>query len=138
MVLDESLRLYPPAWGVPRQAIHEDTLGEYRIPAGALVDVSQWVTHRRPDFWDCPEVFDPERFTAERSSQRERFAYYPFGGGARQCIGNHFSMAEAQIILATLARQFDLELLPGQDLTPDPTFVLKPSQGLRAKLKLRD
>src|SRR5262249_45032982 len=89
MVFEESLRLYPPAWGVPRQAIEEDEIGEYRIPAGSVFAVSQWATHRNPKYWDNPDKFDPERFTPERSAGRPRFAYFPFGAGARQCIGNN-------------------------------------------------
>ena len=84
MVFAESMRLYPPAWGLPRETIADDTLGGYHIPARSLITLSQWVTQRHPDFWEKPEQFDPERFTPERSEGRPRFAYFPFGGGARQ------------------------------------------------------
>jgi cytochrome P450 len=83
MAFEEALRLYPPAWGQPRQAINEDQIDGYRIPAGALVTISQWVTHRHPDFWENPETFDPERFSPQRSVARPTFAYFPFGEGAR-------------------------------------------------------
>lgn len=137
MVIDESLRLYPPAWGQPRQAINEDRIGDYRIPAGALVTLSQWVTHRHPDFWENPEAFDPERFTPERSAGRPVFAYFPFGGGARGCIGASFALMEAQLILATLAQRFRLELVPGYPVKPDPTFALRPLGGLLMRVRAR-
>lgn len=130
MVFAESMRLYPPAWGLPREAIADDTLGGYHIPAGSLVNLSQWVTHRHPDFWEKPEQFDPERFTPERSEGRPRFAYFPFGGGARQCIGNNFALMEAQLALATLAQRLTLDLVPGHPVELDPTFTLRPRHGM--------
>jgi len=133
MVFEESLRLYPPAWGVPRQAIEEDQIGEYRIPAGSVFAVSQWATHRNPKYWDNPDQFDPERFTPERSAGRPRFAYFPFGAGARQCIGNNFAIMETQLVIASIARRYRLELVPGQDFSPDPTFALKPRHGVMVK-----
>jgi cytochrome P450 len=130
MVFEESMRLCPPAWGQPRQALGDDRIGGYHIPAGAIISLCQWVTHRHPDFWENPEQFDPERFTPERWANRPRFAYFPFGGGARQCIGNHFAMLEAQLILATLAQRFRLDLVPRHPVEPDPTFTLRPRYGV--------
>jgi cytochrome P450 len=130
MVFEESMRLYPPAWGQPRQAIADDCVGGYHIPAGSIISLCQWVTHRHPDFWENPEQFDPERFTPERSADRPRFAYFPFGGGPRQCIGNNFAMMEAQLILATLAQRFSLDLVPRHPVEPDPTFTLRPRYGM--------
>jgi cytochrome P450 len=130
MVFAESMRLYPPAWGLPRETIEDDTLGGYHIPARSLVTLSQWVTQRHPDFWEKPEQFDPERFTPERSEGRPRFAYFPFGGGARQCIGNHFALMEAQLVIATLAQRFTFDLVPGHPVEPDPTFTLRPRYGM--------
>jgi cytochrome P450 len=135
MVLEESMRLYPPAWALPRQAIEEDVLGGYYIPAGSVVDVSQYVTHRRPDLWEDPEKFDPERFAPERAVNRPRFAYFPFGGGARTCIGNNFAMMEAQLILAIIFQRFRLQLVLDHPVVPDPTFVLKPRYGVLMKVE---
>ncbi|MFY9610871.1 MAG: cytochrome P450 [Blastocatellia bacterium] len=137
MVFAESMRLYPPAWGLPREAIGDDTLGGYHIPAGSLVNLSQWVTQRHPDFWEKPEQFDPERFTPERSEGRPRYAYFPFGGGARQCIGNNFALMEAHLAVATLAQRFTLDLVPGHPVEPDPTFTLRPRHGMLMTIKER-
>lgn len=137
MVFEESMRLYPPAWGQPRQAIADDRIGGYHIPAGAIINLCQWLTHRHPDFWENPEQFDPERFTQERAAKRPRFAYFPFGGGARQCIGNNFAMMEAQLILATLAQHFSLVLVPRHPVEPDPTFTLRPRYGMLMTLHVR-
>jgi cytochrome P450 len=126
MVFEESLRLYPPAWGQPRQAIADDEIGGYFVPRGSIVGPCQWVTHRRPDLWDEPERFDPERFAPGRSEGRHRFAYYPFGGGGRVCVGATFATAEAQVALTVLGRRFDLALVPGRAVEPDPTFTLRP------------
>ena len=136
-VFDETLRLYPPAWGQPRESVEEDEIGGYRIPAGKIVMVCQWVTHRRPDLWERPDDFAPERFVGVGPGAFPPFAYYPFGGGARQCIGSHFALMEAQVILATLAQRFDVELEPGQTVLPDATFTLRPKQGIRMRIRRR-
>jgi cytochrome P450 len=136
-VFDETLRLYPPAWGQPRESIEEDEIGGYRIPAGKIVMVCQWVTHRRPDLWDRPDDFVPERFVGAAPGSIPPFAYYPFGAGARMCIGSLFAIMEAQVILATLAQRFDVELEPGQTVVPDATFTLRPRQGIRMRLRRR-
>lgn len=136
-VFDETLRLYPPAWGQPRESVEEDEIGGYRIAAEKIVVVCQWVTHRRPDLWDRPDDFVPERFEGAGPGTFPPFAYYPFGGGARQCIGSHFALMEAQVILATLAQRFDLELEPGQTVLPDATFTLRPRQGIRMRIRRR-
>src|SRR5262249_37762030 len=83
MVVEEGMRLYPPVWGIGRQAIAADTIGGYRIPAGAVLNLAPWITHRHPAFWDEPDRFDPDRFTPERVRARHRFAYFPFSGGPR-------------------------------------------------------
>ena len=98
--IQEALRLYPPAWGFSRQALGDDEIGGYRVPKGALVFLIPFVIHRRPQLWPDPERFDPDRFTPEQESERPRFAYIPFGGGPRGCIGNQFAMVEAQLIVA--------------------------------------
>ena len=131
------MRLYPAAWGQPRESIDEDEIGGYRIPARSIVMVCQWVTHRRPDLWERPDDFVPERFVGAGPGSFVPFAYYPFGGGARQCIGSSFAIMEAQVILATLAQRFDVELEPGQEVVPDATFTLRPKQGIRMRVRRR-
>ena len=136
-VYDETLRLYPPAWGQPRESVGEDEIGGYRIPAGNIVMVCQWVTQRRPDLWDRADDFVPERFVGAGPGKLPPFAYYPFGGGTRQCIGSHFALMEGQVILATLAQRFDVELEPGQEVLPDATFTLRPRHGIRLRVRRR-
>lgn len=130
LVIDETLRLYPPAWSMSRQSLHEDELGGYRLPAGASLNVTINNVHRDPRFWDDPERFDPERFLPERSANRPHFAYLPFGGGPRLCIGNQFALTEAQIMLASVAQRYQLRVIPGHPVRPDPIFVLRTSHGL--------
>ncbi|HEX6369379.1 MAG TPA: cytochrome P450 [Longimicrobium sp.] len=136
-VFDETLRLYPPAWGQPREPVEEDEIGGYRIPARNIVMVCQWVTHRRPDLWDRPDDFLPERFVGAAKDAIVPWSYYPFGGGARQCIGNSFALMEAQVVLATLAQRFEPELVPGQEVVPDATFTLRPKHGVRMRIRRR-
>ena len=130
MVLDEALRLYPPAWLITRRALAGDEIGGYRIPPGALVVLSPYAMHRHPAFWEDPERFDPQRFSAEHSADRPRFAYIPFGGGPRLCIGNVFALVEAQVVLASVARAYRLELVAGQTIVPEPSVTLRPKHGL--------
>jgi cytochrome P450 len=132
--IDRTLRLYPPAWGFSRLALADDRLGGYPVPAGSIVYVIPFVVHRRPLLWPDPERFDPERFTPDRVAARPRFAYLPFGGGPRQCIGNQFAMFEAQLILAAIARRWRVELLPGQRITPEALITLRPKPAIRARL----
>jgi cytochrome P450 len=136
-VLEESLRLYPPAWGFSRRALGDDDIGGYRIPKGSLVFVIPFVVHRRPKLWPEPDRFDPGRFTPEHESTRPRFAYIPFGGGPRGCIGNQFAMLEAQLIVATIAQQYRIELVPNQDIRPEPLITLRPAPAIRAVLRKR-
>jgi cytochrome P450 len=100
MVIDETLRLYPPAWITNRRAIEADTVCGYRIPADAMVSISSYVTHRDPTLWQNPEGFDPNRFASERSDARPHYAYFPFGGGPCQCIGKGFVLMESTLVLA--------------------------------------
>jgi cytochrome P450 len=130
MVLEESMRLYPPAWAFARQAIDEDEIGGSIISKGAYVLMFPATTHRHPDFWERPDVFDPERFAPSRAAGRHRFAYFPFGGGPRRCIGNQFALTEAQLILATILPRYQLRLLPGVALVPEPLVTLRPRGGL--------
>jgi len=138
MVLEEALRLYPPAWAFERQAIAPDMLGEHPIEAGAIVGFCPYVLHRHPDHWENPEGFDPERFRPERAAKRPRYAYIPFGGGPRTCVGNHFAMMEAQIILAMIARDYALDLSPSHPVVLDPVITLRPKHGIRVRRRRLD
>ena len=131
MIIQESMRLFPPVWGLSRLVAADDEVGEYRIPKGSRVVISPYVTHRHPDFWEDPETFDPERFTPERSTGRPRYAYFPFSGGPRQCIGNNFATMEATLILATIARRYRLILATGHPVEPEPSFTLRSRHGMR-------
>ncbi len=130
MVIDESMRLYPPAWALGRHALAEDEISGYTIPKGAYVLVFEYVTHRHPDFWERPDAFDPGRFEPERATGRHRFAYFPFGGGPRLCIGNQFALIEAQLILATLLSRYQLRLAPTARVVPEPLVTLRPRGSL--------
>lgn len=130
MVIEETMRLYPPAWAVARQSVEVDVVGGYRLPANASITLPINTLHRDPRWWEEPDRFEPERFTPERSANRHKFAYLPFGAGPRQCIGNHFAMMEAQLVLATVASRYQLRLRPGHPVAPDPVFVLRTSHGL--------
>jgi cytochrome P450 len=134
MVVSESLRLFPPAWGFSRQALGDDEIGGFRVPKGSLVFIAPYVVHRRPALWPDPERFDPERFSASQTAARARFAYVPFGGGPRQCIGNQFAMLEATLILASLARRFRVEVLSGQRIRPEPLITLRPSPAVLVRI----
>ena len=125
-VFRESLRLCPPAWGFGRTAMQADSIGGYTIPAGALVIISPYVTHRSPRFWDRPTVFDPDRFLPAASEGRPRFAYFPFGSGPRMCIGANLAMMEAPLIVAALLQRFAFALPPGATVEPSPRISLRP------------
>jgi cytochrome P450 len=130
MVIDEAMRLYPPAWGFSRQAIAADQIGGFNLPSGFLVFVVPYVLHRLPAFWNDPDVFDPERFTPERSADRPKFVYLPFGAGPRQCIGNQFALIEAHLVVATLAQRYRLHLVAGHRVDPWPLITLRPRFGM--------
>jgi cytochrome P450 len=130
MVLEEVLRLYPPAFGFNRRSVGEDQIGGYVVPANTLIWMSPYVTHRHPDFWQDPEVFDPERFSPARAAGRPHFAHFPFGGGPRLCIGSNFALMEAQLILATIAQRFQLRLLPDRRVEPEVLLTMRPRHGL--------
>ena len=136
-VVKEAMRLYPPAWVMGREAIGECEVGGYRMPAGTTALMSQWVVHRDPRYHDDPERFDPDRWTAEYEKELPRFAYFPFGGGPRQCIGAGFAMTEARLILAAVAQRFRMELATGQRVEPYPSVTLRPKEGIRMSLAKR-
>jgi cytochrome P450 len=128
MVVQESLRLYPPIWLYPRDVVEDDEVGGYRLPAGSSVFISPYATHRHPGLWENPEAFDPERFSEERSAGRPRHAYFPFGFGQRQCIGKNIALLQLQIAVATLARSVHLHALPGHPVTYRARVSLRPRQ----------
>jgi cytochrome P450 len=129
-VVQEAMRLYPPAWAVTRKAVGEDVVRSYPVRPGTLVILCPYFVHRHPDFWSDAERFDPERFAPDQVAARPKFAYFPFGGGPRQCIGNHFAMMEAILILATLLQHRRYALAPGQQIEPNASITLRPQRGL--------
>lgn len=133
---DETLRLYPPAWGQPRQAIDEDEIGGYTIPKGAFIVLSQWITHRHEAYWSDPHAFQPQRFL-HPDPQRPKFAYFPFGGGPRICIGNTFALMEAPLVMATILQRFRVHRTTTEEIVPDPTFTLRPKFGVPVRLEAR-
>jgi cytochrome P450 len=128
-VIDEALRLYPPVWAVVRGAAVDDVIDGHAIKKGSYVMVSPWVVQRSPGWWPEPEAFRPERF-ARDAQELPRYAYFPFIGGPRQCIGNTFALLEATIMLATLAQRFRLRLVPGQTVELLPLLTLRPKHGI--------
>jgi cytochrome P450 len=136
MVVAESLRLYPPGW-IVRIATRADTVGGYRIPARSMVLISPYLTHRHPDFWPEPEVFRPERFAAGMEHLPHRFAYLPFGGGGRRCLGMAMAETECQLILATLAQRFRIDLDPSHPVELQTIPTLAPLYGLKVRLWAR-
>lgn len=137
MVVEEAMRLYPPVWMFFRVSRDADRLGEYDLPAGAHLALSPYVTQRDPAFWPEPETFDPERFAPERAAERHAHAFYPFGGGPRACIGAGFAMVEATLILATLARRFQLRPVPGREAVPQAAASLQPRDGMPMRIAAR-
>ncbi len=129
-VVKESLRLYPPVWSLGRRVVADETVKGYGFPKGALVFFSPYVIHRQPALWPDPEAFMPERWAFE-NAHRPRCAYLPFSQGPRKCIGDGFALLEAQLILATLLQRVHLELVPGQQVTPEPLITLRPRGGVQ-------
>ncbi|MDP1797341.1 MAG: cytochrome P450 [Planctomycetaceae bacterium] len=135
-VYDETIRLYPPAWGQPRQSIDEDELGGYTLPKKSFIVISQWITQRHEAFWPDPHAFQPERFLTP-DPQRPKFAYFPFGGGPRICIGNTFALMEAPLVMATILQRFRIRRTTTEPIVPDPTFTLRPKFGVPVRLEAR-
>jgi cytochrome P450 len=136
-VMAESLRLYPPAWAMGRYARNDFALGEFFLPARTTVLISQFITHRDPRYFPDPLRFDPDRFSPEGKAQRAKFTYFPFGAGARQCIGESFAWMEGVLILATLAQKWKLKLVPGHRVEPQPLITLRPKYGMRMQVEPR-
>jgi len=136
-VLAESLRLYPPAWAMGRYARRDFALGDFFLPAKTTLLMSQFVTHRDPRYFPDPLRFDPDRFSAEGKARRAKFTYFPFGAGARQCIGESFAWMEGVLILATLAQRWKLKLVSGHRVEPQPLITLRPKYGMRMQAEVR-
>jgi cytochrome P450 len=135
MVFAESMRIYPPAWAMGRQSTAPVALGPYRFPAGTYFFFSQYVMQRDPEYFPDPLRFDPERFTPEAKAARPRFAYFPFGGGGRQCIGESFAWMEGVLLLATIAQKWRLRLLPDQQIDVQPKITLRPKYPIHMRVE---
>ena len=136
-VLTESLRLYPTAWGMARLAAEEHEIAGYPVPVGYGVAFAQWVVQRDARWFDAPLEFRPERWENGLAKQLPRFAYFPFGGGPRQCIGNTFALMEASVVLATVGRKYRFTLVPDHKVTPLASITLRPRDGIRVTLESR-
>ncbi len=139
MVLREAMRLYPPVWVIGRRALASFRLGDYEIPADTNVLISQYLMHRDARYFPNPEKFEPDRWSAgnSRTAALPRFAYFPFGGGPRVCVGAGFAMMEAVLLLATIAQQFQIQIAPGEKISMQPTVTLRPRNGIPVTLKRR-
>jgi len=139
MVIKESMRLYPPAWGIGRRALRSFDIRGYHLPKGTNVFIMQWLVHRDPRFYPDPLRFDPERWRMDpiRSGALPRFAYFPFGGGPRVCIGAGFAMMEATLLLATIALRYRFSLLPDPPVVPFFSITLRPKHGLPVRIEAR-
>jgi cytochrome P450 len=135
MILQESLRLYPPVWVIPRDAIDDDRIGGCRIRAGSTILLSPYITHRHPDFWENPEAFDPERFLPAASSNRPRHAYFPFGGGPRLCMGVDMAMMEMLLIMVIVAQRHRIHLVSYHREEPDCILDMLPRYRVMATLQ---
>ena len=133
----ESMRLLPPVYTIGRKLIDDFELGGYRFDIGETLLFVQWVTHRSANCFADPLRFDPDRWLPERAKKMHKYAYFPFGGGPRICIGNHFAMMEAVLVLATLVRAYGFELLPGQQLELQPAITLRAKRDIRMRLRSR-
>jgi cytochrome P450 len=131
MVVEESMRLYPPVWTLARTAIQDDEIGDYKISAGSEILIFPYITQRHPKWWQEPDVFKPERFAPENSAARPRYAYLPFGAGPRTCIGLNFAMTEVLVVLTMLLQRFRLKLaIDPANVRPDPSVTLQPRPGV--------
>src|SRR5205085_2524907 len=134
-VINEAWRVYPPAWTQGRRAIEAFDLDGYHFPAGTAAIFSQWVIHNLPDIWGDPEVFRPERWDLANGQKLPQFAYFPFGGGPRICIGMPFAQLETKLLLATILQRYTPELVPGFHVVLQPSVTLRPKHGMRMRLE---
>ncbi len=135
MVVKESMRLYPPAWGIGREAVEDCEIGGYDVPSGTQLVVSPWVMHRDPRYFEDPETFDPDRWADDAARRLPKYAYFPFGGGPRQCIGQSFAKLEVVLVLAAIARKFEFTLAEDQEIKPRPSITLRPERGIRIVIR---
>jgi cytochrome P450 len=136
MVVEESMRLYPPVWTLARTAVNEDEIGGYRIPAGSEILIFPYITQRHPRWWHDPDVFRPERFAPENSAARPRYAYLPFGAGPRTCIGLNFAMTEILVALTLILQRFRIKLaIDPATMRADPSVTLQPRPGVPVRLE---
>jgi len=131
MIVKETLRIRPPAWAMGRQAIHDCEIGGQHIPAGSTVLMSQWVTHHDSRFYDAPHLFRPERWSGLEEHSLPRYAFFPFGGGNRICIGEHFAMTEAITVLAMISRRWNIAAAQTNLATPKPSVTLHPNKSVK-------
>jgi cytochrome P450 len=133
-VFAESMRLYPPAWAIGRQAMNDCKIGDYVIPAGSSILMSQYLMHRDPRYFPEPERFDPERWNPQEKAKRPRFSYFPFGGGPRSCIGEPFAWMEGILVIATIARRWKMTIIPEHPVILQPLVTLRPKYGMQMRL----
>lgn len=133
-VIEESMRIYPPVWITDRASVEDDEIDGYHIKKGDTIVPYIYGVHHNPVYWPNPSVFDPDRFSPDNKKKHIPFTYLPFGGGPRLCIGNNFAMMEMQLILASMVRKYQLELIPGQMLEPFPLVTLRPKNGILMNL----
>lgn len=136
-VLDEVLRMYPPAWSVGRTPKEDDEILGYHVSAGSIVTVGPYFVHHNPEVWEDPETFDPSRFGPDGETPDHRFAHFPFGGGPRKCVGADLAIQESKLVLATLARNFRLDLVDGHPVEPEATVTITPGHGLKMMVESR-
>ena len=136
-IITESLRLYPPAWALGRQVVKDYKVDNYSIPAGAIIIMSQYVMHRDKRYFSDPEGFNPDRWTDDFKRHLPKFSYFPFGGGIRGCIGEPFALIESIIIVATIYRQWNMQVDPSQKIALKPLITLRPKYGMRMKISRR-
>jgi cytochrome P450 len=137
LVLNESLRLYPPTWVTARTSLAAEEIGGHHIPPESLLLISPYVLQRHPAFWEDAERFIPDRWTPERAAGRHRLAYCPFGGGPRRCIGQNLAMLDMLVIVAMVAQAYELRLVPGYPVEPDARITLRPRHGILVTLRQR-
>ena len=137
MVVSETLRFYPPLWLIFRQALEPDVIGGYQIPAGSRITICPYITHRRQDFWKEPDRFLPERFASDQTAKSRALAYFPFGGGPRQCIGKHLALLAIQLTLVAVVQRYKLHLVPTEEVQPEALLTIRPRNPLRIMLEER-
>jgi cytochrome P450 len=137
LVVSESMRLFPPAWGIGRRSLVDQTIGPYRVPADSIILLSPFVTQRDSRFFEEPDKFKPERWTPEWKASLPQFAYFPFGGGSRRCIGEGFAWTEAILLLATLCQRWRVRLDQSTAVEPHALFTLRPRNGIQMRMERR-